>query len=50
LYIKYKKTVQISKLNCGVEVSVYGEDDEDIYDPKGKTRHPRPFKPAILIE
>jgi len=34
----------------GVEVSVYGEDDEDVYDPKGKARHARPFKPAILIE
>jgi len=32
---------------CGVKVSVYGE---DVYDPKGKARHARPFKPAILIE
>ena len=24
--------------------------DEDIYDPKGKAKHARPFKPAILIE
>jgi len=23
---------------------------ENIYDPKGKARHARPFKPAILIE
>jgi len=34
----------------GVEVSVFAEDDENIYDPKGKARHARPFKPAILIE
>jgi len=34
----------------GVEVSVFAEDDEDVYDPKGKARHARPFKPAILIE
>jgi len=34
----------------GVEVSVFAEDDSNIYDPKGKARHARPFKPAILIE
>ena len=26
------------------------DEDENIYDPKGKARHARPFKPAILIE
>ena len=35
---------------CSVEVSVFAEDDEDMYDPKGKARYARPFKPAILIE
>jgi len=40
----------IVKQDFGVEVSVFGEDDEDVYDPKGKARHARPFKPAILIE
>ena len=35
---------------CGVEISVFAEDDENIYDPKGKARHVRSFKPAILIE
>jgi len=35
---------------CGVQVSVFAEDDSNIYDPKGKARHARPFKPAILIE
>jgi leucyl-tRNA synthetase len=34
----------------GVEIKVYSENDVDIYDPKGKARHARPFKPAILIE
>jgi leucyl-tRNA synthetase len=34
----------------GVAISVYSESDDDIYDPKGKARHARPFKPAILIE
>ncbi len=32
------------------EVAVYTESDPEIYDPKGKARHARPFKPAILIE
>ena len=40
----------ICKKEFGVEVSVYSESDRDIYDPKGKARHARPFKPAILIE
>ena len=31
-------------------VLFYSESDDDIYDPKGKARHARPFKPAILIE
>jgi leucyl-tRNA synthetase len=33
-----------------VEIKVYSESDKDIYDPKGKAKHARPFKPAILIE
>jgi leucyl-tRNA synthetase len=40
----------IGKKEFGVEISVYSEADSDIYDPKGKARHARPFKPAILIE
>jgi leucyl-tRNA synthetase len=40
----------IGKKEFGVEISVYSENDSDIYDPKGKARHARPFKPAILIE
>ncbi|AJW71555.1 leucine--tRNA ligase [Nitrosopumilus adriaticus] len=40
----------IGKKEFGVGVLVYSENDSDIYDPKGKARHARPFKPAILIE
>jgi len=42
--------ISIAKQDFGVGVSVFAEDDSDIYDPKGKARHARPFKPAILIE
>jgi leucyl-tRNA synthetase len=42
--------ISIAKQDFGVDVSVFCEDDSDIYDPKGKARHARPFKPAILIE
>ena len=41
---------QLGKENFGVDVIVYSETDDGIYDPKGKARHARPFKPAILIE
>jgi len=40
----------IGKMEFGVDITVYSESDADIYDPKGKARHARPFKPAILIE
>ena len=40
----------IGKKEFGVEITVYSESDDDIYDPKDKARHARPFKPAILIE
>jgi len=40
----------IIQQDFGVEVTVFAEDDDNIYDPKGKARHARPFKPAILIE
>ncbi len=42
--------ISIAKQDFGAEVSVFVEDDSDIYDPKGKARHARPFKPAIFIE
>ncbi|MBI1662336.1 MAG: leucine--tRNA ligase [Nitrosopumilus sp.] len=40
----------IGKKEFGVDIEVYSESDDNIYDPKGKARHARPFKPAILIE
>ncbi|MCH7969255.1 MAG: class I tRNA ligase family protein, partial [Thaumarchaeota archaeon] len=40
----------LAKADFGVEVQVFSESDDGIYDPKGKARHARPFKPAILIE
>ncbi|HET6517294.1 MAG TPA: leucine--tRNA ligase [Nitrosopumilaceae archaeon] len=45
-----KELISLAKADFGAEVSVYSENDSDIYDPKGKARHARPFKPAILIE
>ena len=41
---------QLGKKEFGVEIDVFAESDDNIYDPKGKARHARPFKPAILIE
>lgn len=40
----------IGKNEFGVDIKVYSTTDDNIYDPKGKARHARPFKPAILIE
>ena len=40
----------MGKKEFGVDITVYSESDSDIYDPKEKARHARPFKPAILIE
>jgi leucyl-tRNA synthetase len=45
-----KELSNIGKKEFGVDITVYSESDSDIYDPKGKARHARPFKPAILIE
>jgi len=45
-----EELISIVKQDFGVEVTVFAEDDANIYDPKGKARHARPFKPAILIE
>ena len=42
--------LEIGRKEFGVEITVYSESDFEIYDPKGKARHARPFKPAILIE
>ena len=42
--------VSIGRKEFGIDIQVYSTSDEGIYDPKGKARHARPFKPAILIE
>ncbi len=42
--------IELGKKDFGVEIQVYSESDLDIYDPKGKAKHARPFKPAIFIE
>ena len=42
--------ISLAKVDFGADVQVFSEKDSDIYDPKGKARHARPFKPAILIE
>jgi leucyl-tRNA synthetase len=42
--------LDIGNKDFGVKITVYSETDSDIYDPKGKARHARPFKPAILVE
>jgi len=42
--------VSLAKADFEVDVQVFSESDSGIYDPKGKARHARPFKPAILIE
>ena len=42
--------VSLAKADFGVDLQVFSESDDGIYDPKGKARHARPFKPAILIE
>jgi len=42
--------ISLANADYGVDVQVYSESDSGIYDPKGKARHARPFKPAILIE
>ena len=45
-----KELISLVKADFGVDVQVFSEKDSDIYDPKEKARHARPFKPAILIE
>jgi len=42
--------ISLAKADFGVDVQVFSESDSGIYDPKGKAKHARPFKPAILIE
>ena len=42
--------ISLAKADFDVDVQVFSESDSEIYDPKGKARHARPFKPAIFIE
>ena len=42
--------ISLAKADFDADVLVFAETDSQIYDPKGKARHARPFKPAILIE
>ena len=45
-----KELSSIGRKEFGADIAVYAESDDDIYDPKGKARHARPYKPAILVE
>ena len=40
----------IGKNEFGVDITVFSATDDNIYDPKRKAKHARPFKPAILVE
>jgi leucyl-tRNA synthetase len=40
----------LSKEFGGAEIVVYSEDDASKYDPKGKAKMARPFKPAAYME
>lgn len=40
----------IAKEFAGAEIIVNAEDDPDKYDPKGKAKFARPFKPAVYME
>jgi len=42
--------IHLGKKDFDVDITVFSESDDNIYDPKGKAKHARPFKPAILIE
>ena len=42
--------IEIAREEFGAEIQVYSESDPDIYDPQGKARHAKPFKPALYIE
>ncbi len=41
---------ELASAEFGVDIQILSESDPDIYDPKDKARHARPFKPAILVE
>ena len=41
---------EITTNNKSVKIIVYSEDDQNIYDPKERSKFSRPFKPAIYLE
>ena len=46
-----EELVQLAKKEFDVaDMTVYAETDPNIYDPEGKARHAKPFKPAIYIQ
>ena len=45
-----KELPSICKKEFNADVIVYSKSDKEIYDPKGRAKHARLFKPAILIE
>jgi leucyl-tRNA synthetase len=40
----------IAKEFAGAQIMVNAEDDSGRYDPKGKAKFARPFKPAVYME
>ena len=42
--------LELGRNEFGVDIQIFSESDSNIYDPKGKSKHARPFKPAIFIE
>ena len=51
--VPLKDALDLIKEELGADqltISIAPEDDSQIYDPKGKSKHSRPFKPAIFIE
>ena len=49
-FLAAELTTGIGRKEFGVEITIHAVSDQNIYDPKGKARHARPFKPAILVE
>ena len=48
--INFKVIILIGALSVAIFFYTQYLQNTDIFDPKGKARHARPFKPAILIE
>ena len=40
----------VARVEFGVQVLVFSQDEQNLYDPQKKARHARPFKPAIFVE